>query len=161
MHALDRRVQTGPEERVHHHARARELPAQRIELARRLDRRHGALPLPEHLGGVTPDVVGATDQPDLGAEPRAAQVAPHDDTVPAVVALAAADDDRAAGPRPCGAEHARRSLAGALHQYRPRGPVLDRPAVERAHLRRADDDHAGTAVIAATISRTAAAIPTS
>ena len=127
----------------------REARAQRVELRRRDSRSWSPAPRQrrEHLGRVAAHVVGAADEPDLDAEARArAGGARCTKPSPPLLPLPAA---RSRPVRP-GAASMARSTRAAPSPARSisdvaRRAVLDRPAIERAHLRRGDDDHAGDA----------------
>src|SRR4029453_7235868 len=109
---------------------------------RALDGGHGSAPAGDHRGSVAAHVLAPADEPDLGADAGTAQVAREHEPVAAVVALAAADDHRAARLAPARTQDARRPCSRALHQDRAGRVVVDGPAVHRPHLGGRDDDHA-------------------
>src|SRR5439155_25951392 len=124
-----------------------------------VDRAFQASPADEHPRGVALHLLGSSDEPDLDRDTCALEMARDDEAVATIVASPSDHDHRATRLAEAFAEHARGAGAGALHEDLTPRPVLDRPSVERPHLRGGDGDH-DPLPIAAFISRTASAMPT-
>src|SRR5206468_2524487 len=131
----------GAEERVHDEIGLVERGRNRRELAAAADLLDLAPPARECLGRISLHVCAAADQENADARALGLEMAGSHESVTAVVAPAAEDDDPLAPDgRPLAADDVRGAAAGILHEPRAGDPERgDRAGVEGAHLGGCED----------------------
>jgi hypothetical protein len=126
----------GAEERVHDEIGLAERGRNRPELAAAADFLDLAPPARERPGRISLHVCAPADQKDADSRALGLEMAGSHESVTAVVALAAEDDDPLAPDgSPLAADDVRGAAAGILHEPRAGDPERgDRARIEGAHL---------------------------
>jgi hypothetical protein len=146
-HALERRAQARPEERVDDEVALRDLGEVQLPGLLVVDLDDGESEVPEHLevgARVAADAAERPDDEDRGVDAALQQRAGDDEAVAAVVARAAQHGHGALGQVVEDGLHRGHHLASrVLHQHDAGDPdLLDGATVGVAHLRAGQDSHA-------------------